>query len=84
MELCSWFVQYHAPVLVIATRIDDEFDRDHAAAIPGLGDEAQYADSLDKSGGTIIVRSGRSVVTITGTISKTAAVALAKLALPRL
>ena len=56
----------------------------HEGTIPGLGDEARYADWLDKSGGTIIVRSGRSVVTITGTISKTAAVALAKLPLPRL
>ncbi len=72
------------PVLLIAARMEEESFAGKVETVAGLGDEAQYADWLDGSGGAIIVRSGAKVVTFTGTISKAAAVALAKAALPRL
>ncbi|MGH7526994.1 MAG: hypothetical protein ACREMX_09855 [Gemmatimonadales bacterium] len=71
-------------VLLLAARMEDEFSQRKVEPIAGLGEEAQYADWLDGSGGTVIVRSGPNVVTLTGTISKATAIAMAKTAVPRL
>jgi hypothetical protein len=71
-------------ILMSAARVDEEMTLDRAQAVPGLGDEAQYAGHPDGKGGTILVRKGASVVTITGSISKPTAIAMAKAALARL
>ncbi|HET8625461.1 MAG TPA: hypothetical protein VFM14_18010 [Gemmatimonadales bacterium] len=49
----------------------------------GVSVKLRRADWRDKSGGTIIVRKGPNVVTVTGTISKAAAIGMAKLAVSR-
>jgi len=74
-----------APVAMIAARVDDGFsDQRPAEAIPGIGEEAQYLGYPDGQGGTIIVRQGTSVVTLTGSPAKATLVAMAKLVAPRL
>ena len=74
-----------APVAMIAARVDEGFSGQRLPeAIPGVGEEAQYLRYPDGKGGTIIVRQGTTVVTLTGSPAKATLVTMAKLVVPRL
>jgi hypothetical protein len=69
---------------LLGARIDEQLTLDKMATVPGIGDEAWYAPWGDGSGSTVIARKGALVLTVTGTVPKATALAMAKTAAGRM
>jgi hypothetical protein len=69
---------------LLGARIDEGLTLDKMEALPGVGAGAWYAPWADGSGSTVIARKGAQVVTVTGTVPKATALAMAKTAVGRM
>jgi hypothetical protein len=74
----------NAPLVFTVTGGDFFGGGPKPAAVSGLGNEALYRDFVKGRGGTVVVRKGTTVFSITGLLSKDVLVGLARLVAGRL